>query len=146
MAYEYNDIDWYLGKKLRSARKLAGFTQSQLAEKIGVAFQTVQKYENGVMRVSASRLYSVSEALNIPLSFFFEGLAERIGAPPASTMQHVIVLSELPPAKSECVRLIADAPDDVVGPLISLLQKLANESASDRADMVSAAKLSVKSS
>jgi transcriptional regulator with XRE-family HTH domain len=50
-------------------------TQQQLAEKVGIKFQQIQKYETGMNRVSASRLWDISEALSVPVSFFFDGLA-----------------------------------------------------------------------
>lgn len=49
-------------------------TQQQLAEKVGIKFQQIQKYETGMNRVSASRLWDISDALSVPVSFFFEGL------------------------------------------------------------------------
>jgi len=51
-------------------------TQQQLAEKVGIKFQQIQKYETGANRVSASRLWDIAEALDVDVSFFFEGLAE----------------------------------------------------------------------
>lgn len=51
-------------------------TQQQLAEKVGIKFQQIQKYETGANRVSASRLWDISEVLDVPVSFFFEGLDE----------------------------------------------------------------------
>jgi transcriptional regulator with XRE-family HTH domain len=49
-------------------------TQQQLAEKVGIKFQQIQKYETGANRVSASRLWDIADALDVPVSFFFEGL------------------------------------------------------------------------
>jgi transcriptional regulator with XRE-family HTH domain len=56
-------------------------TQQQLAEQVGIKFQQIQKYETGANRVSASRLWDIADALDVPVSFFFEGLedAERQG-------------------------------------------------------------------
>jgi transcriptional regulator with XRE-family HTH domain len=51
-------------------------TQQQLAEKVGIKFQQIQKYETGMNRVSASRLWDIASALSITVSFFFEGLDE----------------------------------------------------------------------
>jgi transcriptional regulator with XRE-family HTH domain len=51
-------------------------TQQQLAEKVGIKFQQIQRYETGANRVSASRLWDISEALGVSVSFFFEGLTE----------------------------------------------------------------------
>jgi transcriptional regulator with XRE-family HTH domain len=53
---------------------MVGMTQQQLAEKVGIKFQQIQKYETGMNRVSASRLWDISEALSVPVEFFFEGL------------------------------------------------------------------------
>jgi len=51
-----------------------GMTQQQLAEKVGIKFQQIQKYETGMNRVSASRLWDISETLSVPIAYFFEGL------------------------------------------------------------------------
>jgi len=53
---------------------MVGMTQQQLAEHVGIKFQQIQKYETGMNRVSASRLWDISEALEVPIDFFFEGL------------------------------------------------------------------------
>lgn len=67
-------VDVHVGKRLRHRRWLVGMTQQQLAEKVGIKFQQIQKYETGANRVSASRLWDISEVLDVPVSFFFEGL------------------------------------------------------------------------
>ncbi len=67
-------VDVHVGKRIRHRRWLAGMTQQQLAEKVGIKFQQIQKYETGANRVSASRLWDIAEALTVPVSFFFEGL------------------------------------------------------------------------
>jgi transcriptional regulator with XRE-family HTH domain len=68
------DIDLHLGKRLRARRRLLGLTQQQLAQVVGVRFQQIQKYECGANRISASRLWDLSEVLNVPVSYFYEGL------------------------------------------------------------------------
>ena len=68
-------IDLHVGARIRHRRALAGLNQSQLARKVGVTFQSIQKYERGTNRVSASRLQQIAEVLGVPVSFFFEGLA-----------------------------------------------------------------------
>ena len=65
-------IDVYVGKRIRSLRKLKGLTLEELAKQIGVQFQQLQKYESAANRISASRLYLVCEALGVSLSEFFE--------------------------------------------------------------------------
>ena len=71
-----NDIDLHLGKRLRRRRRLLGLTQQQLAIAVGVRFQQIQKYECGANRISAARLWQLAEALEVPVSYFFDGLAE----------------------------------------------------------------------
>jgi transcriptional regulator with XRE-family HTH domain len=70
-----NDIDLYVGKRLRRRRRLLGLTQQQLAESVGIRFQQIQKYECGANRISASRLFELSEALHVPVQYFYDGLA-----------------------------------------------------------------------
>jgi len=70
-------VDVHVGKRIRHRRWLIGMTQQQLAEQVGIKFQQIQKYETGANRVSASRLWDISDALEVPVSFFFEGLQEE---------------------------------------------------------------------
>jgi len=67
-------VDVHVGKRVRHRRWLAGMTQQQLAEGVGIKFQQIQKYETGMNRVSASRLWDIAAALGVPVSYFFEGL------------------------------------------------------------------------
>ena len=67
-------VDVHVGKRIRHRRWMNGTTQQQLAEAVGIKFQQIQKYETGMNRVSASRLWDISRVLNVPVSFFFEGL------------------------------------------------------------------------
>jgi len=69
-----NDIDLYVGKRLRRRRRLMGMTQQQLADMVGIRFQQTQKYECGANRITASRLFELSGALSIPVQYFYEGL------------------------------------------------------------------------
>jgi transcriptional regulator with XRE-family HTH domain len=78
-----NAIDLHVGKRLRRRRRLLGLTQQQLAESIGIRFQQIQKYECGANRVTASRLYELAVALNVPVNYFFEGL-QQVAAPAAA--------------------------------------------------------------
>ncbi|WP_278922636.1 MULTISPECIES: helix-turn-helix domain-containing protein [Pseudophaeobacter] len=70
-------VDVHVGKRIRHRRWLIGKTQQQLAEQVGIKFQQIQKYETGANRVSASRLWDISDAMGVPVSFFFEGLEEE---------------------------------------------------------------------
>lgn len=68
-------VDVHVGKRVRHRRWMVGMTQQQLAEKVGIKFQQIQKYETGMNRISASRLWDIAAALDAPISFFFEGLS-----------------------------------------------------------------------
>src|SRR3954469_23449515 len=65
--------DAEVGRRVRSRRLKCRLSQTELAERIGVTFQQVQKYEKGVNRIGAGRLQRISEALDIPITFFFDG-------------------------------------------------------------------------
>ena len=67
-------VDVHVGQRVRQRRWMVGMTQQQLGNKVGIKFQQIQKYETGMNRVSASRLWDISEALDVPIRFFFEGL------------------------------------------------------------------------
>lgn len=69
-------VDVHVGKRIRHRRWLVGMTQQQLAESVGIKFQQIQKYETGMNRVSASRLWDIASSLSVPVSFFFEGLGD----------------------------------------------------------------------
>src|SRR5882672_9246928 len=68
-----NPIDKHVGSRVRMRRLLLGRSQTNLAEVLGITFQQVQKYEKGTNRVSASRLQQISDTLQVPVPFFFEG-------------------------------------------------------------------------
>ena len=72
-------VDAHVGKRIRHRRWMVGMTQQQLADKVGIKFQQIQKYETGMNRVSASRLWDIAEALTVPVSFFFEGMGADAG-------------------------------------------------------------------
>ena len=67
-------VDAHVGKRIRHRRWMVGMTQQQLADKVGIKFQQIQKYETGMNRVSASRLLDIAETLGVTIGFFFEGL------------------------------------------------------------------------
>lgn len=72
-------IENHVGQKIRERRTMLGLTQQQLADLIGVTYQQAHKYERGINRVSAGRLYEISQALGVEISFFYEGLHENQG-------------------------------------------------------------------
>ena len=71
-----NPVDLHVGGRVRMRRKMLGVSQERLADALGLTFQQVQKYERGANRVSASKLYDIARFLGVPVSYFFEGLAD----------------------------------------------------------------------
>ncbi|GGZ32774.1 helix-turn-helix domain-containing protein [Asticcacaulis endophyticus] len=69
-------VDIHVGAQMRKWRKLRGFSQERLADKIGVSFQQVQKYERGGNRISASKLYEIAVVLDLEPTVFYQGLRE----------------------------------------------------------------------
>ncbi len=67
-------VDVHVGKKIRQRRWMIGMTQQQLADAVGIKFQQIQKYETGMNRVSASRLWDIASTLDVGIDYFFEGL------------------------------------------------------------------------
>ena len=72
-----NPIDIHVGARVRMRRFLLGMSQSKLAEQLGVTFQQVQKYEKGMSRISASRLQTIANVFDVPVSFFFENIVDQ---------------------------------------------------------------------
>ncbi len=70
-----NPIDVHVGSRVRLRRMMLGLSQEKLADQLGLTFQQVQKYEKGINRVGASRLFELATALEVPVQFFFDDLA-----------------------------------------------------------------------
>jgi transcriptional regulator with XRE-family HTH domain len=68
------DIDRHVGSRIRERRIMLGLTQQQLADLIGVTYQQAHKYERGINRVSAGRMWEIARVLSVPVAYFFEGL------------------------------------------------------------------------
>ncbi len=71
-------VDMHIGSRLRTLRLLLGQSQSDFAEKLGLGFRQVQKYETGANRISASKLFKISEKLGVTPGYFFVGLEETV--------------------------------------------------------------------
>ena len=69
--------DDHIGGRIRERRIMLGLTQQQLAEMIGVTYQQAHKYERGINRVSAGRLFEIARALSTPITYFYEGIGEE---------------------------------------------------------------------
>ena len=72
-----NAIDMHVGKRVRLRRTLLGMSQEQLGAELNITFQQVQKYERGANRISASRLWDISQILDVQISYFFDDMSEN---------------------------------------------------------------------
>jgi len=79
-----NPIDVHVGSRVRFRRMLLGMSQEKLGERLGLTFQQVQKYEKGINRIGASRLFDLAQVLGVPVQFFYE---EAPASEPQSVMQ-----------------------------------------------------------
>ena len=77
-------VDVHVGKRVRHRRWMVGMTQQQLGDIVGIKFQQIQKYETGMNRISASRLWDIAQALDVSISFFFEGFEGEAGSAAAT--------------------------------------------------------------
>ncbi|MGF1639424.1 MAG: helix-turn-helix domain-containing protein [Rhodospirillales bacterium] len=68
------DVDRHVGNRIRERRVMMGLSQQQMAQMIGVTYQQAHKYERGINRISAGRLYDIARVLRVPVGHFFEGL------------------------------------------------------------------------
>jgi len=73
-----NPVDVHVGGRVRFRRLYLGMSQSKLARELGLTFQQIQKYERGLNRISASRLYDLTRVLDVPVSFFFDDMPENL--------------------------------------------------------------------
>lgn len=80
MSLKANEIDVYVGQRLRERREALGISQGRLGRHLGLTFSQVQKYEKGSNRIGAGRLFQIADFLGVPTSYFFEGLAAAAGA------------------------------------------------------------------
>jgi len=74
MASKPNPIDIHVGSRVRLRRTLLGMSQEKLAQALGLTFQQIQKYERGANRIGSSRLFKLSQILDVPVSFFFDDM------------------------------------------------------------------------
>jgi transcriptional regulator with XRE-family HTH domain len=84
-----NAADRHVGARIRERRVMMGLSQQQLAKMIGVTYQQAHKYERGLNRISAGRLFEIGQVLGVPVSWFFEGLAPDAEAQEASPRQRM---------------------------------------------------------
>lgn len=112
---EPNPIDIHVGNRIRLRRTVLGLSQDQLGSLLGLTFQQIQKYERGVNRVSASRIWDVANVLDVDVSFFFEevgskvaGQSPRLIAQPKNHLESVIddIKETDPMMRQETIELV----------------------------------------
>lgn len=103
-----NEVDHHIAQRLQLRRVMLGMSQSDLAERCGLSFQQIQKYETAGNRIPAARLFDLSQALETPVAFFFSGLPGNFSTETKSGRStHVSEQKENDPlAKNETLRLI----------------------------------------
>ena len=110
-------VDIHVGQRLRVRRSLLGLSQEKLAEAIGLTFQQVQKYEKGMNRISAGRLFQLSKILEVPVAYFYENLADQTANKTTSALsdneQEGFVSADLMQNKEtlDLIRLYYSIPD-----------------------------------
>ena len=105
-----NPVDVHVGSRVRLRRTLLGMSQEKLGEAIGLTFQQVQKYERGANRIGASRLFNLSQVLDVPVSFFFDDMPREAADAPVigeeDDEDRVVEYEPDPMAKRETLELV----------------------------------------
>ena len=121
--------DRYVGTRIRERRLMLGLSQQQMAQMIGVTCQQAHKYERGLNRIAAGRLYEIALALSVPTSWFFEGLEAPL-VPTEMTQRQRMCLElarnfaaignhKHQEALSQMARALANQPDSALAPVIA---------------------------
>src|SRR5687768_2044964 len=87
------DIDRYVGARMRERRIMLGLTQQQMAELIGVTYQQAHKYEKGINRIAAGRLFTIAQALGVEVSYFFSGMGDGNAFKPTPQQRMLLELA-----------------------------------------------------
>ena len=125
-----NAIDRKIGQRVRTRRLEIGMSQERLAELLGITFQQVQKYEKGVNRIAASRLFDISGALQQPVARFYEGLGSGRAAGVAENRQNYIDDALATPEGAQLMSVFASIRSQRVRrKVLELVRTLAEEAA-----------------
>lgn len=127
-----NPIDEHIGQRMQLRRIMMGMSQKDLAKICGITFQQIQKYESAGNRISASRLFEISIALETPVSFFFSGLPGYIEREPRNghlPKSHISDTNKFDPlSKNESLHIInlywklpSDAQRDIILKMLNAL-------------------------
>ncbi|MDD9919440.1 MAG: helix-turn-helix transcriptional regulator, partial [Alphaproteobacteria bacterium] len=112
-------IDIHVGQRLKQQRKLQNISQKSLAKQLGITFQQIQKYENATNRISASKLYKLSQILKTPIQCFFENYQK--------SPQFTEKLSELTTKELNFIKNFRQLNPAQQQALTNLINKLTNE-------------------
>ena len=115
------EIDVHVGQRVRQRRVLCGLSQKELANAIGLTFQQLQKYERGMNRISASKLWQMSRILNVPVQWFFKEFSE-----PKEKEDKRLESFHMERETLELVRNYVAVPADVRRKFLSLVKSIAN--------------------
>lgn len=96
-------VDAHVGRKLKQIRTLRRLSQTDVARKLNLSFQQIQKYEIGSNRIAASRLFELAQILEVPPSYFFDGLHDNSNVPP-QTDPGMEIVSALASIKDDAVK------------------------------------------
>jgi len=119
------DIDAHIGSKVRAQRTLLGMSQTELASRVGITFQQIQKYEQGKNRMGASRLYAIARALGVSPGYFFEDLPAAAAQGPAGAEDEPDMMARR--ETLELVRYYSAIPPTIRRGLLSLFRKIADD-------------------
>jgi len=106
-------VDVHVGNKLRERRNYLRISQEKLGKELGLTFQQIQKYEKGANRVGASRLYDISQLLNVPPAFFFEEMPEHLSSPPGKISEGSETYQQPPPINTREIQQLARAYNSI---------------------------------
>jgi transcriptional regulator with XRE-family HTH domain len=133
---EVREIDRHVGSRLRYRRIMMDFSQTYLADQVGLSFQQFQKYEKGTNRISASKLHEFAKLLDVPVSFFFDDMPKEMKAASQAT-QPAITPDDNPfdePEVQDFVKAYRDIPDGTVRRAIFLAVKAVARSGMDNVE------------
>lgn len=130
-----SDVDIFVGRKIRARRTELGKSQSQLAESVGVTFQQVQKYETGVNRVSASRLWAMARDLEVPIGFFFEGIASNVADAAIDAQGEYGSRSAHDARAMHLVRAFQTLPEPKKRAVLAIVRSMAHEGHTSHSDV-----------
>jgi transcriptional regulator with XRE-family HTH domain len=121
-------VDKHVGERVRMRRIMCGMSQVELADKLNVSFQQVQKYEKGTNRIGASRLYHIAQILDVPPAFFFEDLSGPKTRAGAAGLPDYLVDVMGTALGQRLVQALARVPDTKMrSSLVRLIEGMANQ-------------------